>query len=335
MNPYTHISAIPQPIFASHNRLLAFASITVTPDAMRQSSSRTPRPAARESSQENVLRLPTSQAELSSAAFKFGGSVLSGMKVLGGMAFTAARAGVTAAMATDSSLAPTNHHSPPAPGKFFSRSAPAASGYTDVYSGAFASAPDNAVLGLNPDRTHTQRRGDTFLSHEEHPRPKGGYNITVYDLNPLTYGASAPRLIAEFVASKDQAISKITFSHDGTSLVVAFKDGQTMKLFKLRPVPSALLKSAPSVAARHVSSGHPASPSEAGLHLYSPWHVYDLKRGRTFGIVESLDCAADGRWVAVGTRKRTIHLFATNPYGGPSNDSSHIEGKVVNVKELV
>jgi hypothetical protein len=334
MNPYSHTSAIPQPIFASHNRLLAFASITVTPDSTRQSSARTPRQAAPESFQESPLRLPTSQAELSSAALKFGGSVLSGMKVLGGMAFTAARAGVTAAMAADSSLTSTNHHSPPAPGKFFSRSAPAASGHADVYSTAFPFSPDH-ITGPNPEYTHIQRQRDTPLSHEEHPRPKNGYTITVYDLNPLSYGFSTPRLVAEFVASKDQAISKMTFSRDGTSLVVAFKDGQTMKQFRLRPVPSAFVRNASGDVSRRVSSHRDTLPSEAGLHLHSPWHIYDLKRGRTSGIIESLDCATDGRWVAVGTRKRTVHLFATNPYGGPSNDTSHVEGKVVNVKEMV
>ncbi len=322
---YLHTSAIPQPIFAYHNRLLAFASIPVTPDATKQSSSRTPRSALPEVQQDSALKLPMSQAELGNAAMKIGGSVLSGMKVLGGMAFTAARAGVTAAISGDLTQASTTNYSPPAPGKFYSRSAPAASGGPYLEPLSAASDPTNGHTGQLPDSPSLR---------EERPHPKGGYSITVYDLGPLKYGATAPRAVAEFVVKRDQPVSKITFSDDGTSLLVAFKDGQTMKVFKLRPTPSTYAGlDHLDGRSRRGSSGHAASGAERQLN--APSHIYDLKRGRTSGLVESLDWASDGRWIGVGTRKRTIHLFATNPYGGPSDDDSHLEGRVVNIKELV
>ena len=67
----------------------------------------------------------------------------------------------------------------------------------------------------------------------------------------------------------------------------------------------------------------------------APCRLYDLRRGRTSAIISGVDVASDGRWVAMGSRKRTIHVFATNPYGGKADERSHTMGRVVNCKELV
>jgi len=67
----------------------------------------------------------------------------------------------------------------------------------------------------------------------------------------------------------------------------------------------------------------------------APWHMYDLRRGRTSAVVEGLDWANDGRWIALATQKRTVHIFATNPYGGPPDVQSHVKGKVCNASTLV
>jgi hypothetical protein len=67
----------------------------------------------------------------------------------------------------------------------------------------------------------------------------------------------------------------------------------------------------------------------------TPWHMYDLHRGRTSAVVENLDWATDGRWIAVATQKRTVHIFATNPYGGQPDGESHVKGKVCNSPKLV
>lgn len=66
---------------------------------------------------------------------------------------------------------------------------------------------------------------------------------------------------------------------------------------------------------------------------YSP--SYTLRRGRTPGIIEGIDWLSDGRWLAMGTRKRTIHVFAPNPYGGPGDEGSHLLGRVINMAEMV
>jgi hypothetical protein len=63
--------------------------------------------------------------------------------------------------------------------------------------------------------------------------------------------------------------------------------------------------------------------------------MYDLHRGRTSAVVENLDWATDGRWIAVATQKRTVHIFATNPYGGHPDGQSHVKGRVCNSPKLV
>ncbi|KAH7902822.1 hypothetical protein BJ138DRAFT_271896, partial [Hygrophoropsis aurantiaca] len=59
-----------------------------------------------------------------------------------------------------------------------------------------------------------------------------------------------------------------------------------------------------------------------------------LRRGHTSAIVEGVELSSDGRWAAVGTRKRTVHIFPINPYGGAPDSRSHLEGRVCNVQEI-
>ena len=75
----------------------------------------------------------------------------------------------------------------------------------------------------------------------------------------------------------------------------------------------------------------------AGLHngQVAPVHVYDLHRGRTNAVIESISWNDDMRWVAISSRKRTVHVFPINPYGGRPDDASHLEGHVRNATEFV
>lgn len=233
--------------------------------------------------------------------------MLSGMKVLGGMAFTAARAGVSAAAgaAERRYSTDTTNTTPVAPGKFFSRSAPAASGGEEqTYTRQNAEAP----TALDTAAVDQRASGDN------------AQHITVLDLHSLRSAAPSPSptRITEFFVGKEQPISLLQFSHDGTSLMVATSGGQTMKVYQLRPSP-ALISNAGAAS---------AGPSP-------PWHIYDLRRGRTSAIVDSLTWAHDGRWMAVATEKGTVHVFATNPYGGPSDEQSHLNGRVSNTREVV
>jgi hypothetical protein len=71
------------------------------------------------------------------------------------------------------------------------------------------------------------------------------------------------------------------------------------------------------------------SPSPSPLDtLPVPAHVYALRRGRTGAVVEAVAGARDGRFVALATRRRTVHVFAVNPYGGRADVRSHLRARV-------
>lgn len=320
------ITEIPQPIFAISHRLIAFASSPPRPASPAQASSRTPRTASETSFDDSTLKFPTTQAELGVAALKIGGSLFSGMKAIGGRAYSAARAGVTAAMAGEQGI-PTPA---PGPGKFFSRSAPEATtpGRERRYSTASDAASQFGASVRTPEHATviSPSRPGTLLTKDE------GHYITVMDLEPLRSSSAPspmPVAVAEYMVSKHQPVSAIKFSPDGTSLVVALKDGQTMKVYRLRPSARAQKDSA---TGRIVSQG---AQDDDSSFTSPPWHIYDLRRGRTSAIIDELVWADDGRWLAVGTRKRTVHLYALNPYGGPTDEASHLEKRVANVSELV
>ena len=145
--------------------------------------------------------------------------------------------------------------------------------------------------------------------------------------------------MTEIVVPRSQPISKLSFSKDGTRLAVSSKDGHTTRVYDIRPT---------SKAVRRVLTG-PQSDSDpgyadglcslihAGLHSgqTTPVHMYDLQRGRTNAVIENISWNDDMRWVAIGSRKRTVHVFPVNPYGGRPDGSSHMEGHVRNVTELV
>ena len=109
-------------------------------------------------------------------------------------------------------------------------------------------------------------------------------------------------------------------------MVVSTEDGKVIRVFQVRPVASVL---------RGGSTGDSSHNGNGGGGASEPWHIYNLRRGRTSAVVEGMKVSEDGRWVAVGTRKGTVHVFAVNPYGGKPDQRSHLEGRVVNVSELV
>ena len=338
------------------------------------------------------------QAELGHAAVKIGGSVLSGMKSLGGLAFSAAKAGVNAAVSgefgagagvggyTNSSAIGAS-----ASGKLFSRSAPEAT----TTSGSGSSGrelPEGRILGdggstsspgweptsrvsapsvplrssssASPS-TSTSASSNPLIENSSAPENHGSY-VTVLDLGPLGSSARSgygrqnpvPGVVAEFLVSKYQAVCDLVFSKDGVGLVISPKDGQDVRVFQVRPVPRALRESRSGIRGKEGggSSGSGSGSGHGGGHsaavsggggkvgtgkvrgegnVNSPLHMYDLHRGRTSGVIQQVECAQDGRWVGVGTKKGTIHVFAVNPYGGPPDERSHLEGRVVNMTQLV
>jgi len=158
----------------------------------------------------------------------------------------------------------------------------------------------------------------------ESPAPSSGYHITVLDLaSLLARDDPSVRVISEFIAFQDQSISDLKFTQDGNSLVVSPKDGRVVCIFQIRPSPRVSLPTDPDSSLIRHSDTCP------------PWHMYDLRRGRTSAIIDGMEVSPDGRWVAVGTRKPTVHIFAINPYGGKPDLRSHMENKVRNTDEAV
>ncbi|KAK0505105.1 hypothetical protein EDD18DRAFT_1127752 [Armillaria luteobubalina] len=235
---FTHSASAPHPIYTLSRRLLAYASVPPSPTTAIN----------------NVPATPPKQIATTAK------SVISGMKSLGGLAYSAALNKLGGDV------------------KPVSRSAPAASGDGDT---------------------------DTSLQDEQVSAETGHY-VTVLDLQT---GAT----ITRFPAFKHSSISSLSFSPDGCSLLSVSRDGQVSRIHRLRPAPSGIF-----------------SVSTFG----APQHVYDLRRGRTSAIVDYAEWSTDGRWIAISTRKRTIHIFAVNPYGGAPDVGSHMCGRVRNPESL-
>ena len=294
------------------------------------------------------------QADLGNVALKVGGTVLSGMKSLGEKAYSAALS--RAGLAMESMNGPSmkgllgQRGEDGGLARFFSRSAPAAA--NDHHERRYSTSSN-----VTSDSGHGQQHGQSQAEHgsddgarsllEDHHHPsdvvaptplstavataQAGHYVTVLDLAGLLHGRGTakvtPRKVAEFTTTKNRAIGGITFSDDGNAIMVSPRDGQVCQVFQLRPTPLA-----PAVQEREVRA---AVENDSSSRRDSPWHMYDLRRGRTNAVIEGVGWVEDGRWIAIGTRKRTIHVFAINPYGGRPDRRSHIEGRVRNYTQLV
>ncbi|KAF8166691.1 hypothetical protein BJ912DRAFT_889225 [Pholiota molesta] len=329
----------PHPVFALHHRLLAFASpspasssspslrptssagsntsTAAAAAARRLSSSSAGSSNAASSLSSSPFALGriagVTQADVGHAALRVGESVFSGMRLLGGMALEAAKSRRGASASPGSAGG----------GRLVSRSAPDTDG-----------AAPREDAGKERRYSHTATLPNphlTTVAPSTRPVAESGHYVTVLDLAPLLGGpaGAAPTRVDEFNASRSRPVVDLSFAHDGTSVAAVLKDGHTVRVFKLQPAPRVLLHArAVALEAAAVGLDDIELRSEMGRRAA---HVYDLYRGRTSAVVEGLDWARDGRWLAMGTRNRTIHVFAVNPYGGKGDVKSHMEGRVRNV----
>ncbi|KAJ7093606.1 hypothetical protein C8R44DRAFT_953299, partial [Mycena epipterygia] len=102
------------------------------------------------------------------------------------------------------------------------------------------------------------------------------------------------------------AVGALAFAADGTRLFVVRRDGLGAGVWGIRPA---------------------VRPTGDAL-LPAPVQMYELRRGRTGAVVEAVVSARDGRFVALATKRRTVHVFAVNPYGGRADVRSHLEARV-------
>ncbi|KAJ4501018.1 hypothetical protein C8R41DRAFT_280918 [Lentinula lateritia] len=308
-----------------------------------------------------------SQADVGHAALKVGGSVLSGMKTLGGLAYKSA-----VAAATDSGPHSRMNRQGSKGGaaigggvgglanRFFSRSAPAATFSTEDQDRRYFTSPagSTGIDGYEVGKTISVGQANAPGSNRQPSAPprtlpiiENGFHVTVLDLAHLTSdttsktrsskNTSSPAVVMHFVASKSHPLSNMWFSASGTLLSTVSRDGQTAQIYEIRTDPMQRIHEASEdrdITSHSESRGGDVSrfspPLPLNIPIVSPPPLYNLRRGRTPAVIDSADWASDGRWLAIGTRKRTVHVFAVNPYGGPSDIPSHTTGRVNNVTEL-
>ena len=246
------VRLLERPVYALHGRLLAYAC---------------PAPLVSSAAHDGGVgptKVVPAEVDVGAVAMKVGGTVLSGIKTLGGLAY---RYG--AQQIQKDETGPGNSIGKGL-GNFFSKSAPAAAA---------------SMSGILPE-----------------PHREAGSFVRVVDLGKELM--TTPTIVSDFKVSPSdsQALSRMMWSADGTELLIVPKDGHTARVF--------------------------------GFPLPKP--LYSLKRGRTSAVVEGMAWANDGRWIAIGTRKGTIHVFPTNPYGGkPDGSQGHLHGRVVGMNEVV
>ncbi|KAK2465840.1 hypothetical protein APHAL10511_001481 [Amanita phalloides] len=351
----------PKPVFALSHRLLAFASPPSSSNARR--GQRSPSGGSGHSSRASPstspfgiggLSMQVTQAELGNAAIKVGGSLLSGMKTLGGMAFSAAKNHIMAGTHHE----PSAHHNN---ADYYRRHPHPHSHSTGHRKYVSTSAPSGANLDPGDIRerrysitsaTSQDSTGRSYSGSEQaHPspvlpnRPAGaeqGSYVTVVDLMPLLTGAAGPVTVTEWLTSRSQAVAGLHFSRDGCSILVVPQSGQTSQVYQLRPSPgvSRPVGGMATVGGGETGGGDHAKPVKEAAKETAVGgaevmvRLYHLHRGRSQAIIDDVSWAHDGRWVAIGTRRPTIHVFAINPYGGKPDLRSHTKGKVMNVSEL-
>ncbi|KAF9262284.1 hypothetical protein L218DRAFT_960419 [Marasmius fiardii PR-910] len=285
------------------------------------------------------------QADLGNAAIKVGGGLLSGMKSLGGMAYKGA---VSAASAAARSGSGGNGGA----GDGMSSSRSGVSAFTNRF---FSKSAPAAIVPGTVQRRYSVNAGERDGEESEGDEYGGkvstaaqaaenGWSVTVLDLEPLLLSGTkdnlaSPIVVTKFIGSRTQPIAEMWFSQDGNSIMVAPKDGQMVHVYSIRSIPiTRILQQEGSQTTEEggedPSSAHKKRRSNSFVPDAPPLHVYDLRRGRTPGVVESASWSLDGRWAAFATRNRTVHVFAVNPYGGRSDVRSHLEGLVRNYSEI-
>ncbi|KAI5985542.1 hypothetical protein EDD15DRAFT_2374145 [Pisolithus albus] len=314
------------PVYALSHRLLAFTSQPPRLDACHKHPHGTPsHPRAQDSrTHDRSSSFPSSsstlpfgiaqisQVDLGNTAFKVGGTVLSGMKSLGGMALSAATGYARSRVGSRSETRP---HQPLLPSSAAGGAVKAGTkGYPKITPLFMVEAPTSGghLNVINPPTLKSL----TFLHSSSVPNPN--FHIPV----------------AEFVAAKQHGIRHLAFTRDGNSVAVTLTGGQVVKMFQLRPLPKTggCGSHGAGVDVKGTERGECSTdPSSLTAGDSAPWHIYNLRRGHTPSVIEGIDISPDGRWAAIGSGNRTVHVFSINPYGGKPDRRSHVDARIWNV----
>lgn len=340
-------SPSPKPIFALSHRLLAYAS--PSPLTAAQQAQLPPSGGSGNSSGASPstspfgiggLNMQMTQADLGNTALKVGGSLLSGMKTLGGMALSAAKSHI-------SGSAPHHHHADLSSAAPPGRQQPHQHHKRERRHSTTSSTGSQDGAGRSYDGSE-QRHTSPILPNTPMGLEQGSF-VTVIDLGPIVLAgssssggggsAAAPVTVAEFFTSKSQAVAGLHFSSDGCNIVVVPMNGQVVQVYQLRPTPGVLrlVGNGSGEVGGSAGGGGDQTRMPKGEVMASAdvtMRMYRLRRGRSQAVVNDAAWASDGRWAAIGTLRPTVHVFAINPYGGKPDLKSHMEGKVLNSNEL-
>ncbi|ORX93592.1 hypothetical protein K493DRAFT_408339 [Basidiobolus meristosporus CBS 931.73] len=161
----------------------------------------------------------------------------------------------------------------------------------------FADSPPLNVARTNSeaaelDMTSTVASEDPSMPHN---LPSG--MVIIKDIRRWHHDrSSAP---VQHFRAHNHRIAAMSFNYNGNLLVTASIQGTSFKVFEI---------------------------NNRGLAK----NVYKLSRGYTFANVEDICFSIDSRWLAVSTGRGTTHVFAINPYGGPTNVESHVHARIAN-----
>ncbi|KAG6874070.1 hypothetical protein C0995_006927 [Termitomyces sp. Mi166 len=300
----------PKPIYALSHRLLAYASPSPsTPVSISH-------PHFHSHSHLHTTSLGSNTSSSSAQPAAAAQSVWEGMRTLGGLAVSAARNRIAGGGGGGNGS--VGGAGIGGVGRLFSRSAPERERKESLKTGSGSGAGEGVGVGIEGGGGGGSGSGE-------------GVYVTVVDLKLLTshegrerkekwQGKGKVEVVVEFKVEKERGLSKLVFAKDGCSIGAVGRDGTGMRVYQVRPHPR-----------WQAHSGDGKGESEGAG---AAWNVYHLRRGRTGAVVEGMEWSRDGRWVAMGTRKGTVHVFGVNPYGGKTDLRSHWEGRVRNVEEL-
>ncbi|CAI2179889.1 2623_t:CDS:2 [Funneliformis geosporum] len=133
--------------------------------------------------------------------------------------------------------------------------------------------------------------------------------IIIRNIGALS-GSKEPSIVAHF-APHNHHVGQLSFNPSGTLLFSTSVQGSKFHVFE-------------------ILGNHRRDRNHKSMK-----HMYRLARGYTYASVGEggVGWSGDSRWCAVASGKGTIHIFAINPYGGPTHIPSHISGLVKNVDE--
>ncbi|GJJ14825.1 hypothetical protein Clacol_009093 [Clathrus columnatus] len=218
--------------------------------------------------------------------------------------------------------------------------------------GAASSITDDTHWGYSKSAPATTMSAASLAPNTDPNSPSslttsGANWITVLDLKPLLNG-ELPRVVSRFAPfSSDSTsrgeISKLWFGAGGGTgaapmLCVAPREGQRVSVFQIRLSRRIFnARSDRSGIGSDSTKPNSASPEtnindEAKLEM--PLHWYDLRRGLTSAKVENVTWDRAGKWVGISTARRTVHIFAPNPYGGKTDRQAHFQTNVPNAEQL-